>query len=203
MLIYLYLFTLIVGAVLLGASILLGGHDDADADADLDADADADGGVEKELAIGGHGDVSGLLVMFLSLRFWTFFMAFFGLTGLALDLLDLVGNPWVTLAIATAMGLVTGGSAAAVIRALSKDTSGKAVESSDYVGKTARVIVPFEGAKVGKVRVDVKGSSIDLLASGVDEDSFGGREEVLIVEMEGSRARVARVDGPKRARKDE
>lgn len=209
MLIYLYLFTLIVGAVLLGASILLGGHDDADADvdgdldADADADADVEAGADKEVSVGGHGDVSGLLVMFLSLRFWTFFMAFFGLTGLSLDLLDLIGNPWATLAIATAMGLVTGGSAVAIIRALSKDTSGKAVESSDYVGKTARVIVPFEGSKVGKVRVDVKGSSIDLLASGLDEETFGGREEVLIVEMEGSRARVARVDGPKRARKDE
>lgn len=197
MLIYLYLFTLIVGAVLLGASILLGGHDaDVDADAgDVDLDADADVEVEGDADVGGHGDFSGLLLSVLSLRFWTFFFAFFGMTGLALDLLGLVENQWVTLALALGMGLGTGASAMTIIRKLSADTSGKAVESSDYVGKTARVIVPFEGASVGKVRVSLKGNQIDLLASSIeDEDSFAGREEVLIVEMDGPKAKVARVD---------
>ncbi len=202
MLIYLYLFTLIVGAVLLGASILLGGHDaDVDADAgdvDLDADADAEvdvDGADHDGEVGGHGDFSGFLLTFLSVRFWTFFLAFFGMTGLVLDLLGLVENPWVTLALAVGMGLGTGAGAMAAVRKLSAETSGKAVESADYVGKTARVIVPFEGASVGKVRVSVKGSQIDLLASSVeDEDSFDGREEVLIVEMDGPKARVARVD---------
>lgn len=189
MLIYLYLFTLIVGAVLLGASILLGGHD-ADAEADVDAEASA----EHDADVGAHGDISGLLLSVLSLRFWTFFFAFFGLTGLVLDLLGLVESEWVTLALALVMGLGTGAGATTVIRKLSGDTSGKAVESSDYIGKTAKVVVPIRGGSVGKVRVDVKGSSIDLLASGIDEDSFAGHEEVLIVEMDGPKARVARVD---------
>lgn len=203
MLIYLYLFSLIVGAVLLGASILLGGQDvggDADVGADLDADVDADveaevgGGLDKDLDVGGHGDVSGFLTLFLSLRFWTFFLAFFGLTGLTLDVLGLVGNGWITLALALAMGMGTGAGAVAVLRKLGSDTSGHAVTSKDYVGKTARVVVPFRGEGVGKVRVDVKGTSVDLLASGLEEaDAYEGREEVLIIEMEGSRARVARV----------
>ncbi len=201
MLIYVYLFTLIIGAVLLGASILLGGHGadgDADIEADADADVDAEGGLDKEVSVGAHGALSGLLWSFLSLRFWTFFFAFFGLTGLVLDLLDLVGNPWATLAIALAMGGGVGMAAVAIINALGADTTGKAVEAGDYVGKTARVIVPFEGARVGKVRVDVKGSSVDLLASAVEEDAFASKEEVLIVEVEGTRAKVARVDGAKR-----
>lgn len=203
MLIYLYLFTLIVGAVLLGASILLGGHDaDVDADAgdvDLDADADLDVDHDGDADVGGHGDFSGLLLSVLSLRFWTFFFAFFGMTGLALDLLGLVENEWVTLALALGMGFGTGAGAMTIIRKLSADTSGKAVESSDYIGKTARVIVPFEGESVGKVRVSLKGNQIDLLASSVeDEDSFTGREEVLIVEMDGPKAKVARVDGGRR-----
>jgi membrane protein implicated in regulation of membrane protease activity len=202
---YLYLFSVIVGAVLLGASILLGGHDDADidaggdVDADVDADADADGGLDKDVEIGGHGDFSGFLYSFLSLRFWTFFLAFFGLTGVTLELLDLVGNDWVTLALALGMGLGTGAGAMAILRKLGAETSGHAVSSSDYIGKTARVVVPFDGTGVGKVRVDLKGSSIDLLATGVEVDQYEGREEVLIVEMEGSRARVARVgERPKR-----
>ncbi len=204
MLLYLYLFSLIVGAVLLGGSILLGGKGadadgdvDLDAGGDLDADADLDGGVDKDVSVGGHGDFSGFLTTFLSLRFWTFFLAFFGLTGLVLDLFALVGSPWITLALALAMGLGTGAGAMAALRKLAGETSGKAVESGDYIGKTARVVVPFGAAGVGKVRVEIKGNSVDLLASGVEEDAFEGRDEVLIVEMEGARARVARVDGKK------
>ena len=42
MLIYIYLATLIFGGVLLGTSILLGGHGDVDADIDADLDLDLD-----------------------------------------------------------------------------------------------------------------------------------------------------------------
>ena len=198
LLIYAYLVSLIVGGVLLGASILLGGKDlevDADADADLDLDADIDGeadGFDKD--VGGHGDFSGFLFMFLSLRFWTFFLAFFGLTGIVLDGLNLVSSPWLGLGLALGMGLATGAGAMSVIRMLGSDTSGQAVRSTDYIGKTARVVVPFEGSSVGKVRVDIKGTSVDLLASGLEEDGYQGKEEVLIVEMDGARARVARLN---------
>ena len=61
LLIYAYLVSLIVGGVLLGASILLGGKDlevDADADADLDLDLDADG--DLELAVGALGGGAAL-----------------------------------------------------------------------------------------------------------------------------------------------
>lgn len=191
MLIYIYLFSLIVGAVLLGASILLGGQD-ADVDGDLDA---VDGGeLGNDIDFQSHGDASGFLTLFLSLRFWTFFLAFFGLTGLVLDLFDLVGSSWIALGLALGMGFVTGGGAVAVLRRLGADTSGHVTEADEYIGKTARVVVPFGEGGVGKVRVNVKGTSVDLLASTIEEDAFEGREEVLIVEMEGSRARVARID---------
>ena len=215
MLIYLYLFSLIVGGILLAASILLGGHDgdldaDADADLDLDLDAEADldldldaeadldldgGGLDKDFDAGGHGSAGGFLFTFLSLRFWTFFLAFFGLTGLVLTGLDLVSAPWIGLVSALALGGLSGGSAVSVIRALAKDDSGAIASSRDYVGKTARVIVPADSpAGVGKVRVDIKGAQVDLLATGVDSDALRGREEVLIVEMDGPRARVARLE---------
>lgn len=207
MLTYLYLFSLIVGGILLAASILLGGKDvdaDADADADLDvegdadleAEAEADGGMDKD--VGGHGDLAGFLYLFLSLRFWIFFLAFFGLTGIVLDVLGLVSSELIGLALALAMGTAVGTGATALIRMLSRDTSGEAVESKDYVGKTARVLVPIEGERVGKVRVEIGGRSVDLLASGVEAgEGYEGKEEVLIVEMEGSRARVARLDAKK------
>lgn len=232
LLIYAYLVSLIVGGVLLGASILLGGHDDADLDAgadvggdadldasaevdvgldasadmdasaEMDAGADVDGDAGHEVAeVGGQGDFSGFLLTFLSLRFWTFFLAFFGLTGIILDGLDLVSSEWLGLGLSLAMGLATGGGAMAVIRKLGSDATGQAVGEGDYIGKTARVMVPFEHGGVGKVRVDIKGSSVDLLATGIEEsEDFDGKEEVLIVQMDGSRARVARVDGKKSRR---
>lgn len=210
MLIYLYLFSLIVGGVLLGASILLGGHDsdldadgdadvdldldaDADADVDLDLDADADADVDKDF---GHGDAAGFLYTFLSMRFWVFFLAFFGLTGIILDGLDLT-NPWVGLALALLMGSGSGFTAVTAIRKLGSDKDSRVITSKDYVGKTARVLVPFEGEGMGKVRVDIRGNSIDLLASGLEDGGYEG--EVLIVEMDGPRARVARIDESKKA----
>lgn len=209
MLIYIYLTSLIIGGVLLGASILLGGHDDADLDAsgdvdgDLGADAeldiDADGGLDKDVDPTGHGDFSGVLFSFLSLRFWTFFLAFFGLTGIVLGSLNLVSSDWLGFLLALGMGLSTGLGATAIIRRLSADHTGRAVSSRDYIGKTARVIVPFEGQGVGKIRVDIKGSTVDLLASGFEEEGYGGKEEVVIVEMDGARARVARIQADARS----
>lgn len=212
MLTYLYLFSLIVGFVLLGASILLGGSDDADLDGEFDADVDADmdlevdGGFDKDLGAeidvdsdGGHGDVSGFLLTFVSLRFWTFFLAFFGLTGIVLDGLDLVSSALVGLGAAVGMGFASGYGAVSVFRKLGADTTGAATGSNDYIGKTARVMVPFSHEGVGKIRVDVRGNQVDLLASGLDEGAFEGREEVLIVEMDGPRARVARLSDKSRS----
>ncbi|HJK89928.1 MAG TPA: NfeD family protein [Polyangiaceae bacterium LLY-WYZ-15_(1-7)] len=212
---YAYLGALVFGGVLLFSSILLGGHDDGDfdadgdvdLDADLDVDADADldldvdgdvdadvdhgGGLSKDLQLdGGGADVFWAL---RSLRFWTFFLAFFGLTGMVLDGLGLVDNPWVTLALALGMGGATGFGAAAAIRALSSDRTAEGAGSGDYIGKTARVVVPLRGGSVGKVRVEVKGSLVDVLAV-TDEGELTSEDEVLIIEMEGTRARVARID---------
>ena len=219
MLTYLYLFSVIVGGVLLAASILLGGKDldadgdldadldgdfdadlDADLDGDFDADMDADAGAhvhgfDKEL--GGHGDVSGFLFLFLSLRFWIFFLAFFGLTGLTLDGLGLVSSEWIGLGFALAMGLGVGVGAMTLIRKLSADQSGRLVTSRDYVGKTARVLVPIRAEGQGKVRVDIGGRTVDLLATSVEDDGHAGKGEGLILEMDGNRARVARLESKK------
>jgi len=201
---YLYLFSLIVGGILLASSILLGGKDiDADADVDADLDLDADGDLEAEAEgfdkdVGGHGDVAGFLYLFLSLRFWIFFMAFFGLTGIVIDLLGLASQ-WVGFGAAVTMGLGTGLAATSAIRWLAGDTSARTATSSDYVGKTARVLVPMKGEAVGKVRVDIRGQSVDLLATGIEPGDFAGKEEVLIVEMDGPRARVARLDTKSKA----
>ncbi len=202
MFLYAYLFALIVGGVLLGSSVLLGGHDDdldfdadgdldldvgGDADFDVDVDADA-GGLDKGLSLDSEGDALWFLK---SLRFWTFFLAFFGLTGVTLDGLDLAGQ-WVSFAVALAVGGVVGGTAAWSIRKLSRDVSGAVPEGTDYVGKTARVVVPIRDGSVGKVRVELRGAIVDVLAT--SDEAFSAQEEAIIIEMEDGRARIAHVD---------
>ena len=198
MLIYLYIASLIIGGVLLGGSILLGGHHGGDGGGGHGADAGHDTSDTSE----SHGDASGYLMLFLSLRFWTFFLAFFGLTGLVMQGLGLAG-PIVALGLAAAMGVLTGWGAAAVFKVLSRGEANSSVSTNDYIGKTARVLVPFGKGSTGKVRVQVRGETIDVLATAVDEGEFATREEVLVVEIDGTVARVARTqalpDGSEKA----
>jgi membrane protein implicated in regulation of membrane protease activity len=183
--IYLYLFALVVGGVLLGASMLLGGHADGEVHA-------GGGGAEPVGHDGPHGPESFFYTV-LSLRFWTFFLAFFGLTGFLFEGLGLVPWTWLSAAIALVMGLAAGAGAMWIIRKVQRDTTNSAVSSSDYIGKTARVLVGFGKGEVGKVRLEVKGSTIDLLAMPIDDKSFAIKDEVLVVEMDGVHAKVAAV----------
>lgn len=196
MLVYLYLGALIFGGVLLGSSILLGGHDDADLDLDgdvdldveMDVDADADADMDKDLPIGG----SSFLWWLRSMRFWTFFLSAFGLTGMLLKGLGLAGEiP--TLLAALSVGGTSGFMAAWVIRKLSDDDAGRAAGSSDYIGKSAQVLVPVRDQGVGKIRVRVRGQTVDLLATS-DEENLTSEDEVIVIEMDGTRARIARLD---------
>ncbi len=200
MLMYAYVASLIVGGVLLGASIFLGGQDadaDFDADGDLDFDADGDFDVDGEFDVEKGLDISAdgaeLFWFLKSLRFWTFFLAFFGLTGVVLRGLGLMESDMGTLIAAIVVGAFSGGTAAAVIRTLSKDTTGEAGGQRDIVGKTARVLVPASPGGTAKVRVEIKGQHVDLLATGHDRE-LKASDEVLVVEMEGTRVRVAHLD---------
>jgi membrane protein implicated in regulation of membrane protease activity len=190
MLIYLYLFALILGGVLVLASILLGGQGESD--------ADADAGLDKDLPLleGQAGDISGVDVFwaFRSIRFWTFFLAFFGMTGLVLDGLGLVDSSIVAAILATGMGAASGFVAAGLMRWLGRDESGHIASSGDYVGKTVRVLLPVGRDRVGKVRLELRGSSVDVLATTDEEGPITSDEEAIIIEMDGARARIARLD---------
>jgi len=198
MLVSFYLGALIFGGVLLGSSILLGGQDDADldldgdvdfdVDADVDLDVDADADVDKDLPIGGDS----FLWWLRSMRFWTFFLSAFGLTGMLLEGFGLAGEiP--TLVTALAMGGLSGFAAAWVIRKLSNDDAGRAAGIRDYIGKSAQVMVPVRSGGVGRVRVRIRGQTVDLLAT-TDDEHLTSDDEVIVIEMEGTRARVARLD---------
>ena len=197
--IYVYLFSLIVGGILLGASIFLGGdHGDADADIDVDADGgfdvDAEGVKDLHLdrGVGDHG-APFLLWALTSLRFWTFFLAFFGLTGLVFQGLGLIAAWPITLALSVGMGSLVGYLATGIIRWLAEDRSGQVAGASDFVGKSARVLIPVQGSSAGKVRLQLKGSTVDVLAVTEEGENFAAQEEALIIDMDGTRARIARI----------
>ncbi len=211
---YLYVFSLIVGGMLLLASILFGGKEleaDGAAEADLgagleagaDAGADADAGGELDLeGHAGHGhldDVAALgpgrrlLRWFGSVRFWTFFLTFFAATGLAVQGFGLVEHPLVGFALAVGMGLLTGGTAASVTRWLEQGEAAEAPKVDDYIGKSVRVLLPVEPGGTGKVRLQLRGQTVDVLATTDEEEPLGPEDEVIIIEMEGHVARVARL----------
>ena len=161
-----YLIALLVGGFLLAMSILGGGDHDTDVDADVDADADADVDADAD---GGHGgfDVMGWLPVG-SLRFWTFFAAFFGLTGLVIDTGGFVG-PYVGLGVAGAVGYVCGYTMVRIVRSLRREQVNSSLAIGDCVGETARVILPVSPERTGKIRLEIKGRTVELLAKTEDE----------------------------------
>jgi membrane protein implicated in regulation of membrane protease activity len=181
----LYLAALIVGA---GTLLLqLFGSGDADAGQDLDhaaADADADAG-------GGHAHgVSGFVPIFLSLRFWTFGLLAFGLVGTLLHFLNLAPALLVA-ALALVMGFGSGLLASWVFRALSRSESSSGARGDDAVGQVGRVLVPCKSGHPGKVRVELRGQTLDFLAT-TDEASIDRGELVLVEEMRAHVAHVSR-----------
>lgn len=113
MLINIYILSLVLGAVLLGASLFLS---DKRVDADDQTRTHDDTTRPSELGqLDGVGGGDFLIRTLRSRRFWTFFVSFFGMTGLVLDGLDLM-SPTVSLIVAIAVGAVAGAGASAAIR---------------------------------------------------------------------------------------
>jgi membrane protein implicated in regulation of membrane protease activity len=179
-----YVFGLVLGGILLAASMVAGDGATEPGGEPGAGDLDPSGA--------GHGDLAGIATTLLSLRFWTFFSAFFGLSGLVLDGLGIIESPWLAMVLSVAVGLGIGYVASAIWRFAVRDEVGLAASSDDYVGKVARVLLPFERGEVGKLRLELRGTSVDVLARSDDEDAIRAGDEVRIVAMEGSTALVTR-----------
>jgi membrane protein implicated in regulation of membrane protease activity len=175
-----YLFTGIVGMILLGVSIFSGDHDH---DHDLGHD---------------HGAVGDTPVGFFSLRFWTYFLAFGGSTGALLAWLTPTPEPFRG-GIAAAVGLASAIAARAVLSRVFREAGAAfgTTRAGDLVGKDAVVLVDVAPKAVGQVRVQLPDGTIDVLALSVDEHLAAG-EHVVIVEIQQSQAVVARHPAPKK-----
>lgn len=202
---YAYLFALIVGLGILTIQAVLGSKD---ADGDGDADG-ADKDFDKDAHVGGHlmdADAHGgvdahsdqelawtgadFVALFLSIRFWIFASLGFGLSGSLLTWFTGVGA-LPTAIVAAALGMGSGFAAALAFRALKKTASSVAEHASSTVGRIGRVIVPVPENGIGKIRIQVSGQTVDLVAK-----SGGLRIErgdsVVIEEIDGEIAHVSR-----------
>ncbi|MBL9104931.1 MAG: NfeD family protein [Myxococcales bacterium] len=194
MFVHVYLFTFALGGLLLLASIFLGDKDGGhDAAHDAEADGPSNPASLAHDGAGDHGAVSGLFTAFLSLRFWMFFLAFFGLTGLVLDGLDIIEDSTVGLVLALVMGLTIGQVTVAVFRRLAHSETSTAAGAHDYIGKSGRVLVAIAGGSLGKLRLTLKGTTVDVLATTDEERPFAPGEEALVIQMNDTTAVVARV----------
>jgi hypothetical protein len=192
-----YLAALAFGGILLVAS-LVGGHDHADHHAGDHGRGHATG---HEASVATH---VALVLPFLSLRFWIFGLAFFGLTGAVLLGLRLT-SPLAAAALATALGLGFGYTAAWLFQTLARQTVGQLPPEGGQVGREGKLLLPVARGQRGMVRVIAGGAVTDLPAESDDERPMPVGTTVLIVAMRQTVAVVERspTPGPSTAQGDQ
>lgn len=206
---YFYLFAAVAGSLLVGVSVASGGGNDGDAGGggdSSDAHALTDGSGHAQapeqalttssgpghmnLSHSHHGSGLGAAALqLLSLQLWTYLLAFGGLTGLLLRTLGHVGEPMAGLC-ALSVGLGTALTARKVLRGLAREVDSGTVDAERLLGATAEVLVPADAGKTGKVRLSVRGQTVDLLARASDGSALTAGAEVVILEVKDGVAEV-------------
>jgi len=209
------IYTLCLGVggtfVLLSA---LGGLDGADFAADFDAEVDVDAEAELDAqtgtAIASDTDTSlddvdvgtqgGAVASrrrwspFLSLRFWTFALCFFGLTGLLVSWVQPGLASGIVLLMALLMGLLCGMAAAVALRSLSRNAISSLTRPEDLTGQIGTVEIPFDVHSRGKVRLKIRGSTVGFFALTQEDRAFQPGESVLVVGLENNKLWVVSAD---------
>ena len=75
-----------------------------------------------------------------------------------------------------------------------RDIIDSLMKPEDLVGLYAIVELPFDAGSRGKVRVDVRGSMVDLIALTDDSQGFQVGDRVLIIQMQSNKVWVTRHD---------
>lgn len=198
----LYAFSLIVGGVFVLLSVFSGAGDadvDMDHELDFDADADFDADLDGDLAAGGAGhDIETFGKRYnplKSFKFYTFSMAFFGLTGVIFTLFSLLPGLLFTFGLSSLMGLSAGLAVSYILHMANQSEGGRGIGDSDYRGAIGQVILPVRSGQRGKIRMRIKGRSVDILAVGDDEDVIlDFNSECIVLGIEDGVARVVHSD---------
>jgi len=185
-----YLGCLIVGMGLVAASFF-SDHDtdvdvdvDMDIDVDVDADLDVEAGVDVVDAAHGVDTADALWLPLLSLRFWIFFAAFFGLTGTLLEGLKQGPSEGLRFGVALGVGLFSGYLVARLVNTLRREKVNSTVDPSrDYVGRRGDVLLDVVEGDPGTVRIHAGGVDIDLPAElDPGQETIPRGKKVVVVE---------------------
>ena len=167
-----YAVALVLGGGILLIQLVSGTDHEVGADADLGGDH--------------HPHEGPGLMSIRSLSYGTFA---FGFVGGLLHVLGLARPP-----VALGTGIASAVAAVVVVgltfRRLSDVTVSGEASFEEAAGSRARVLVACARGREGKVRVTLKGQTVDMLAT-TDEDAIAAGSEVVITEMRDMVAHVA------------
>lgn len=180
-----YVIAFVAGGLLVALSALGGGDADAGDVHDAAGHLESGDGHSDALAVhsAGHdGFHAADLWPFLSMRFWTFFLAAGGLTGLLLtwaaELPKLVVAP-----IAAVVGYGSGVGVTFALRLLKKDDITSTLDERAVVGSEAEVVLPIARGTLGKVRVRVGGQTRDVAATTDEDANFGVSDKAFVFDV--------------------
>jgi membrane protein implicated in regulation of membrane protease activity len=209
----LYVGCLVLGGILIGASMIGAGHDahgpagnGPDPDAlthgepghdPLGHDPDEHAFPTDSAVAGAHGEPSSsastaVLATLLSLRFWTFALAAFGMTGALLTLVGVAAPVGLGFAAVTGFGVGTG--VTVLLRMLSRETVSSALETASLRGRDAEVVLAVGPGKIGKIRLSCNGQTLELAAGTREPRTLERHERVLIVDVADGTADVTPID---------
>jgi membrane protein implicated in regulation of membrane protease activity len=172
------------------------GFDGVDFDQDFELDVGGSERIPRQLA--PIFQVFLRVLPILSVRFWTFSVATFGLSGLLLQGLKLTESAPQVFFLSLGIGAIVGSLAAAVMRWL--QTGGEAdslIRSEDLQGLAGVVSIPFDPDSRGQVRIEVKGSQLYMAASTTENRSFQKGDPILVVGLENNTLWVVSEDSVK------
>ena len=130
-------------------------------------------------------------VFLLSLRFWTFALAFFGLTGVVFEGMKLVSDPRLVAGLAGGSGLVAGLGISLVLRSLKRQVVNSLPTEVGFVGLTGEVLLAVCPGDPGRIRVHSRGVDVDLPARGHDGATLPKGSKALVVDVTDGVATVA------------
>ena len=194
-----YLFSLVLGGIVLAFSIFADGESDKDFDFDSDLDVDADLDLEMDVNTGLDQNLledskrqKGFKISWLpllSMRFWTFGLASYG--GLGMALTGMGKPPLIVFTASLVTGFVVGWVAAQLFKALKLSSSNSAIDTRQLNGNTGKVLLPISPNQIGKIRLIVDGQVLDFLAQSQETILIG--EEIMLVNMVEDKAIVAKL----------
>ncbi|MEM7796844.1 MAG: NfeD family protein [Cyanobacteria bacterium P01_C01_bin.118] len=206
-----YWFCFVIGGIFVAIATLGGAGDaDFDAEADVDFDADIDADVDLDGDFNLAGDISAAdfdvqvdtdlqllrkvkgayvfsLNILTSFKFWTVGGFFFGLTGLGLGWVQPSWPATLVFIAALIMGILLGGTLAIALRHLARRHADSLIRTEDFAGRVGIVELPFDAKSKGKVRLELRGSVLHMMALTDDTKQLMPGDKVLVVNVEHNR----------------